>query len=97
MIYFKIHEQQGEKLVAACDREIMGKTISQGVIEFKVDKRFYGDTLINVKDFTALLKDATSANLMGNKVVDAAIECGLVDRDCVLEVAGIKHAQIVVI
>lgn len=97
MIYFKIHEQHGEKLVAACDREIMGKTVSQGVIEFKIDKKFYGEKLINVEDFIALLNDATSANLMGNIVVDAAIENGLVDENCVLEIAGIKHAQIVVI
>ena len=95
MIYFKIHEQEGERLVAACDREIVGRTFSEGVIQFKIDKKFYGTELIGVEDFIAVLNGATTANLMGDKVVDAAITNGFVDSDCVLEIEGIKHAQIV--
>jgi hypothetical protein len=95
MIYLKIHKQEGENLVAACDREIMGKTFSDGAIRFKIEKKFYGTELIKIEEFIAVLKDATTANLMGNKVVDAAIDNGFVDKNCVLEIAGIKHAQIV--
>ena len=40
MIYFKIHRQGGEKLVAACDREIMGRTFSEGEIYFKIGYKF---------------------------------------------------------
>ena len=97
MLYFKIHEWQGEKLVAACDREISGKTFSEGEVRFKIDKKFYGDNLIKMEDFISILEDATTANLMGNKVVSYAVDRGFVDGDCVLKIAGIKHAQIVVV
>lgn len=97
MIYFKIHEHQGEKLVAACDREIMGKTFSEGEIQFKIDEKFYGTELIKIKDFISILENSTAANLMGKRTVNAAIDHGFVDKDCVIGIAGIKHAQIVVV
>ncbi len=97
MIYFKIHELEGEKLIAACDAEIMGKTFTDGEIEFEIDNRFYGKDLISADEFIALLEDATSANLMGSNVVDKSIDAGFVDKNSVMEIAGVKHAQIVVI
>ena len=41
------------------------------------------------------LKNATIANLVGNKTVQCAINMGLVDPKCVLRIKGVPHAQIV--
>ncbi len=97
MFCIKTHRKEGDVLVAACDKDILGKTIRHGELELEVKKTFYHEEECGVEELIAALKEATVANLMGNRVVDAAIEHGFVDEDNVRDINGIKHAQIVLV
>ncbi|MBU4266425.1 MAG: DUF424 family protein [Candidatus Altiarchaeales archaeon] len=95
MIYVKIHRSGNDILLAACDKEVLGNTLTDGEFCLNVDEGFYEDMLVDVEELAELMAEATIANLTGNEVVEKAVELGFVDKDCVMEISGVKHAQVV--
>jgi len=95
MIYVKIHRRDEDILLAACDKEILGNTLTDGEFCLSVSREFYGDVLVDIEELTKLMAEATIANLTGNNVVEKAVELGFVDEDCIMEISGVKHAQTV--
>lgn len=83
-------------IVAACDKDILGGKFVQGEVQLDVNRGFYCGELTGIEELFNALNEATIASLAGNNVVDAAVNRGFVDEENVLEIAGIKHAQIVV-
>jgi len=84
---------QNEVLVAACDAELIGKTLKEGEIEFHVSKEFYADVLGDEELLKKHLVNATIANLVGHRAVKCGIEVGIIDKENVIKIAGIPHAQ----
>ncbi len=95
MICVKIHRREDDILLAACDKEVLGNTLTDGEFCLKVDEGFYEDMLVDIEELAGLMAEATIANLIGNEVVEKAVELGFVDEDCVMEISGVKHAQTV--
>lgn len=93
MFCVKIHVREGEVLVAACDRELLGKTLSSGDVELHVNESFYGGDVKDVGELRGILAEVTIANLVGNRAVEAAVALGHVNPECTLSVGGVKHAQ----
>lgn len=83
-------------IVAACDKEILGKKFTQGELQLEVNKGFYYGELKDIGELFNAMNDATIVSLTGNNVVDSAVGHGFVDEENILEISGIKHAQIVV-
>ncbi|NJE06325.1 DUF424 domain-containing protein [Thermococcus sp. M36] len=93
MIYVKIYRVQGEVLLAACDEELLGKTFREGELKLEVKERFYKGNLVEEDALENLLEEATIANLTGERCVSKAIELGYVDRERILYIDGVPHAQ----
>jgi len=94
-VFAKVYEAENENMVAACEKSLIGKTFKEGKITLKVTEGFYNGEEISEDKLLELLKKATIANLVG-KPVDLAINHNLVDEDGVMEISGIKYAQIFV-
>ncbi|WP_456326858.1 DUF424 domain-containing protein [Palaeococcus sp. (in: euryarchaeotes)] len=94
VIYVKVYHVQGEVLVAACDENLLGKTFREGELKLEVKERFYKGELREVGELKALLSEATIANLVGEECVGKAVELGYVDKDRILRIEGVPHAQI---
>ena len=92
-IYIKVYTVQNEVLVAACDAELIGKTLKEGEIEFHISKEFYADALGDEELLKKHLANATIANLVGHRAVKCGIEVGIIDKENVIKIAGIPHAQ----
>jgi len=97
MISVKIHTRDGERLLAACDPEIIGKTFKEGDIRLKVSEIFYGGETISEEAFRERMRSVTMMNLAGQRTVTIAEEEGYVSKDAVMIIDGIKHAQAVVL
>ncbi len=82
-------------LLAACDEELLGETLKDGKIVFKVKEEFYKGPKMPVKDAVELMKESTIVNMVGPNIVNKAIEKGLVHPEAVLKISGVPHAQIV--
>ncbi len=94
-LYIRVRETFDHVLVSACDKELLGKTLVEGDLEFTVNPEFYGGELVDTNTCVKYLKNATVANMIGKKTVKAAIEAGLVHETSVLYIEGEPHAQLV--
>ncbi len=96
-IYMKIYTVGNDVLLAACDAELVGKTLHFGDVDFVVSKEFYADVLGDEEMLKRHLELATVGNLVGKITVKCAIEAGLVDEENVIMLDGIPHAQFAII
>ena len=82
-------------LVAVCDEALLGETYERGEVSLTVTEEFYGGDPATDEEVAAALGRATTANLVGEAAVGAAVEAGFVDPENVLELDGTVHAQYV--
>ncbi len=92
-VYMRIRETVEHYLVAICDEELLGKTLTQGAIKFTVSEEFYGGELVDIATCMDYLNKATIANMIGENTVSAAIEAGIVHEKAVIYIDGHPHAQ----
>lgn len=92
----KAYQQGVQRLVAACDADLLGTTYAEGKFRLDVAPGFYDGLRVGEGDLGAYLRSATVANLVGERTVEAAVRLGLVDPANVLRVAGVPHAQFLV-
>lgn len=91
----KLYRKRKEILVAACDTELLGKVLREGEVKLDVSSSFYGGEEAETEVLIERLKAATIGNLVGERTVKLAIDNGFVDRDSVLKIGGVPHAQFV--
>jgi hypothetical protein len=82
-------------LLSACDVKLLGTVLRDGKIVFKVSEEFYKGPKIPVEEAVELMEESTIVNMVGQNIVDKAIEKGLVHPEAVLKICGVPHAQIV--
>ncbi|HIH36488.1 MAG TPA: DUF424 domain-containing protein [Methanocellales archaeon] len=86
---------ESESMVAACDRDILGKTFSEGELTIHVSKEFYKGEPATEAEVIAALQKATIANLLGKRAVSCGTKSGVIDQDHVITIGGVQHAQLV--
>ena len=92
MIYIKEHSG---KVLAACDEELLGKTLKSKDKELKVTSKFYEGQKVTEQEFIKLLKTHNNINLIGNKVVEIAEKQGIIKHHS--EINNTKYAVIITI
>ncbi len=90
----KKHEFNNHTILAVCDKELLGKTISSEKIELTVSQRFYGGDEITQKELLKLVNESDSLNLVGNKCIEILQKKGLISESSIINISDIKHAQI---
>jgi hypothetical protein len=93
MFFVKIHKKLGREVLAICDENILGKTLDDGKIHFEIKSDFYQGEKMSEKQVKVLLKDSPNYNLIGKEIVRVAIEIGVVEKENVIKIKGIPHAQ----
>lgn len=94
-MFLKVHRTpDGGEIVAVCDRELLNTTLRHRDVEVQISETFYGNTQADEERVRAALATATNANLFGHRTISIAIECGAVDRGCVVLIGGVPHAQV---
>ena len=94
MISIRVHWIGKEKLIAACDLELLGKKFKEEKRILWVTEEFYGrGRRGNEKNLTDELSHSTMANLVGEKTVSAAVRAGFIDSCNIIKIGGVPHAQ----
>ncbi len=96
-MYLKIYKNKDNVLVAACDKEMLGKKLKHGNTVVEISKAFYEGEDVSEEELQKALQQATTANLFGEKTVKCAIKCGLIDPDSVIMIDCVPHAQIFIL
>jgi hypothetical protein len=95
-VYVRTIRHGGDTLVVVCDVEILGKTLEGGRVPFKVNENFYKGIRAEVEEAIEAMRKATICNIVGKKIVEAAIENRLVQRAAVIYFGDIPHAQLLI-
>lgn len=85
-------------VVAVCDPDCVGDSYEDGDVSLDVSESFYDGAdaeRLPPEEAMGRLGGATTANLVGERSVEAAIEAGVVDPNTVIEIDGTPHAQVV--
>ncbi len=93
MVYMKIIDARGERIVAICDEDLLGKRFSEKGLVLHINKDFYGEELVPIDYAMSIASTATVLNLVGRNTVDEAIKRGYIHPEAVIEISGIPHAQ----
>jgi len=94
-ISYCLYDQQGEKLLAACDKQLLGKTLEEGELHLNVKESFYGGQEMEIEEISSYFESITIANLVGENTVKKALEKGFGYEEDVLMIQGVPHLQIV--
>ncbi|MBN2334477.1 DUF424 family protein, partial [Candidatus Bathyarchaeota archaeon] len=94
-VYVKSTRRGRDTVVAVCDEEILGQTFEGERVPFTVNEGFYKGVLGDVEEALDAMRRATICNLVGKRIVDAAIECNMVHERAVIYFGDVPHAQIV--
>ncbi len=81
-------------MVACCDEDCIGRTFREGRLKLNPETKFYGNSVMVLAEALVLMDGADVLNLVGRKIINAAIERGLVHPDAIITVAGVPHVQV---
>ena len=95
MITVRVHRSRGELVVAACDKELIGRTLREGQLKLEISESFYQGEDADEEILVNRLSLATVANLVGRKTISIAAKHQFIDDSNVLTIEGVPHAQMV--
>ena len=72
----------------------MGRIFREGRLKLAPESKFYGSAVVKLTEAVVLMVGADMLNLVGRKIVDAAINNGLVHPDAVITIGGVPHVQV---
>lgn len=94
--YMKEHTVGLTKIIGACDKELLGKTIKDETgLEVNVAEKFYGGRLVDSEELLRIIQDASSVNLIGNRIVRTVLESGLGRVDNARKIGGVMFMMII--
>ncbi len=94
-MFVRMHIHGNERILAACDEDILGMTFEGDGARITVSETFYKGESVTPETFVERMKSVTILNLVGEEVIAVAISQGMVSEECVIEIGGVKHAQAV--
>jgi len=96
-ISYQIYERGNDVLLAACDKDLLGKKFEEEDIQLDVSESFYGGCESEEDKICDEIKRSNIVNLVGENIIDAVIEAGFGSKDDILWVEGVPHLQLVMI
>lgn len=96
LIRFCLHHQGAELVLAAADEEVLGVRHEGGgrVLDLAKFAAFYGEETTGAEGLAAHLSACTSANLVGERSVGAALALGLAEKGAVVKIGSVPHLQL---
>ncbi len=82
--FIKVIAQSSERLVAACDEEIMDMELLSHGVKIKVSKFFYGVELVSADELLQEVKRSTSVNVIGTRAVNLLVKNRFIHEEAIL-------------
>jgi hypothetical protein len=94
-VYLNVKKVGNSIILAVCDCDLLGRTLREGKIVFRIKTEFYRGKKTTVEEAMGLISNSAIVNLVGKTCVETAISKGYVHPEAVLKIEGIPHAQII--
>ncbi|MHA1972240.1 MAG: DUF424 family protein [Candidatus Hodarchaeales archaeon] len=82
-VFFKIHRQEKNEILAICDEHIMGEELFSDEIRIKVPTKFYKGNEIEKEEALNLIKNYRNINIFGS-VIDLGLEREVIREEAVI-------------
>ena len=92
--YLKARQTEKDYLVTVCDEKLLGETVDDGEIELYVNERFFGGELATIEQCLNEMNKATSCNLIGFEIVNAAVQNRIVSDLAVMWIDCKKNGRV---
>lgn len=97
MIVKEHKTRDGRLMLAVCDSDLKRKRFSEGELQLDLSSGFYDGEERSEEFISELFKIAYVVNLVGKKAVGFGIKEGIIEKDHVMKIKGIPHAQCVIV
>jgi len=92
-VFLKIHHRNEIETVACCDEDLLNKVFKEGNLRIEISDYFFGGNLINLDDAINILKQASYFNIVGESIINRAIDCQVLPKEGILNINGIPMAM----
>ncbi len=82
--FMKVLNQRAERLITACDEEIMNIPLMSHGVKICATPRFYGNELVTESELLEEIKECTSANVIGTRVIELLLKNRMIHKDAIL-------------
>lgn len=96
-MYVKIHMNERDTILAACDEHLAGQTFREGDARLDVNEVFYKGDILDRAGLVERMKSASIMNLVGDEAVGIAIDEGYASETDVIIIGGVRHVQVVLL
>ena len=98
MMIVNVHKTpEGRKIVAICDKDVLGKVFTEKKIQLDLSSDFYKGEEKAKDEIKRIIVGAYILNLAGENSVKLGIETGVISGECVIKIANIPHAQAILL
>ncbi|MFX1308489.1 MAG: DUF424 domain-containing protein [Promethearchaeota archaeon] len=91
-VYLKIHVKGDLETIACCDEELLNQVYKEGNLKIEISSQFFGGNLIDLEEAISILKEAMCFNIVGEKIINKAIENNLLPKEGVRFINGVPMA-----
>lgn len=91
-VYLKIHIRDDCETIACCDEELLNQVFTEGNLKIEISNRFFGGNLIRIEDAIDVLKHVSFFNIVGERIIEKAIECNILSREGIRFINGVPIA-----
>lgn len=97
MFVYKTFRSGKDTLLAISDASLLGKCLSNDKFDIKVSEDFYSGVRCGEKKALKAMSEATIINAIGKNIIKVLQKNGIVEKDNVLLISGVPHAQVVIV
>ncbi len=95
-MYLKVHDTPNGKIVAVCDKELIGKVLDDGTIFMDLDKNrsFYVGKIASKDEIKKELASFSSLNFVGKNAINLLLSLALVEKSSIEKVSSVPFVQV---
>ena len=91
-VYLKVHFMNEVETIACCDEDLLNQVFKEGNLRIEISNQFFGGKLIDLEDAISILKETANFNIVGEKIVEKAINCKILLKEGIRIIDGVPIA-----
>ncbi len=94
-IIAKMHTLAGKTLLVLCDNDLLGKKFEEGKLQLNMASSFYQGEQKSEGEIEKRLPDIDMFHFVGEESVAFGVKQGLIEKEKIIFIKKVPHAQIV--
>ena len=93
----KIHKKENRTIIAVCDKELIDKLLEENGKQLDLRGDFYKGEERTIEEIGDLIRNADGINLVGQEAINLGLQEGVIEKENIITIKGIPHAQALLI